>query len=93
MLRPGFFLIECLYDQHISGQKTRQRQLNAKVCGSESDIFRILLSFFPWLLRPNTRVQVGESNFHLHVYISSFWQVPDSKVKNLLVGGFGDVVC
>ena len=30
---------------HISGQKPRGRQLNAKVCGSESAIFRIL-SFF-----------------------------------------------
>ena len=31
---------------HISGQKPRGRQLNAKVCGHESAIFRILLSFF-----------------------------------------------
>ena len=30
---------------HVSGQKLRGRQLNAKVCGSESAIFRIL-SFF-----------------------------------------------
>ena len=31
---------------HISGQKPCGRQLNTKVCGSESAIFRILLSFF-----------------------------------------------
>ena len=31
---------------HISPQKPRGRQLNAKVCGSESAIFLILLSFF-----------------------------------------------
>ena len=30
---------------HISTQKPRGRQLNAKVCGSESAIFLILLSF------------------------------------------------
>ena len=29
---------------HISGQKPRGRQINAKVCGSESAIFRILFS-------------------------------------------------
>ena len=28
---------------HISGQKPRGRQLNAKVCGSKSTIFRLLL--------------------------------------------------
>ena len=31
---------------HITAQKPRGRQLNAKVCGSESAIFLILLSFF-----------------------------------------------
>ena len=30
---------------HISALKLRGRQLNAKVCGSESAIFLILLSF------------------------------------------------
>ena len=41
---------------HISAQKPRRRQLNAKVCGSESDIFR-LLSFFPSFI-----VQITLSN-------------------------------
>ena len=31
---------------HISALKLRGRQLNAKVCGSKSAIFLILLSFF-----------------------------------------------
>ena len=31
---------------HITAQKLHGRQLNAKVCGSESAIFLILLSFF-----------------------------------------------
>ena len=37
---------------YISGQKPRRRQLNAKVCGSKSAIFRLLISsyFFLFLL-------------------------------------------
>ena len=31
---------------HISGQKPRGRQLNAKVCDSKSAIFRLLSSYF-----------------------------------------------
>ena len=36
---------------HISGQKPRGRQLNAKVCGSKSTIFRILSLFRPLVKR------------------------------------------
>ena len=32
---------------HISGQKPHGRQLNAKVCGSKSAIFRLLSLFKP----------------------------------------------
>ena len=36
---------------HISGQKPRGRQLNAKVCDSKSAIFRLLLSLFRPLVK------------------------------------------
>ena len=43
---------------HISGQKPRGRQLNTKVCGSESAIFRIL-SFFYFRYNPANFILVG----------------------------------
>ena len=52
---------------HISGQKPRGRQPNAKVCGSESAIFRILsffLSFFvSFLLRPRCSTTISGKRF------------------------------
>ena len=45
---------------HISGQKPRGRQLNSKVCDSESTIFRILLSF---LLRPLCSTTISRKRF------------------------------
>ena len=38
---------------HISGQKLRGRQLNAKVCGSKSAIFRLLSFFLSFFVQPS----------------------------------------
>ena len=45
---------------HVNGQKLRSRQLNAKVCGSESAFF-LILSFF--LLRPPCSTTISHKQF------------------------------
>ena len=56
---------------HISAQKPRGRQLNAKVCGCESAIFR-LLSF---LLRPQSSTTISRERFK---YSPSFYHKTDA---------------
>ena len=56
---------------HISGQKPRGRQLNAKVCSSKSTIFRILSSFFLSLFRPLVKRRQLENGSSTHLDFST----------------------
>ena len=52
---------------HTSGQKPRGRQLNAKVCGHEIAIFRILLPVQPSIFQP----QYLENGLSTHRHFST----------------------
>ena len=58
---------------HISAQNPPRRQLNAKVCGSESAIFLILLSFF----RPQSSTTISLKRFK-YMYSPSFYHKTDA---------------
>ena len=56
-----------IHKTHTSGQKPHGRQLNIKVYGSESAIFRILLSF---LLRPHVQQRYLKNSLSAHRHFS-----------------------
>ena len=71
------FFFECLYDQEDSYKcsKLRGRQLNAKVCGSESAIFLFLSFFLSFSLRPRSSTTISRKQFK---YSPSFYHETDA---------------
>ena len=59
-IQPSSSSVFMISKTHITAQKLRGRQLNAKVCGSESAIFLFLLSSF--LLIKTTKFNNDISN-------------------------------
>ena len=58
---------------HISAQRPRGRQLNTKVCGSESAIFSFF--FLSFLLRPQSSTTISRKRFN---YSPSFYHKTDA---------------